>query len=233
MALGYCGPAYAQRAEITQEIFAADGWPVLVANPTPDGGKGRIAAWRECPPGATCDEVPVDGPDQRQIEPGEVLPGTLFEVDAVSDQGEVTTARSQAWGGRVTAVRPARLTGKLRVGRRIRPLAAGWTGGWPGDYSLLRLEACRRPNGRRCETLSAEEFTTSECAGGRAVLGPRYRGWWVRALDQRVARDTLFPGIAYARARFIPRLRPSRTVVRTKLKGPIRPARGTFQKCRW
>lgn len=236
LAAAICGLAscparvLAQTAEVTQEIFNRQGLPLLIANPTPDGGKGKIVAWRKCPPRAGCEPVPVEGDDDRSIEPGDVPVGTIFEADALSS-GALTTARSLAWRGRVTANAPPSLAGTLRVGRLLRPEGGTWTGGWDADYSRLGLEACREPDGRRCETLSAEGEDPPGCTDGRAVLGRRYEGWWVRAVESRFARDTAFGGVGHLRIRDVPPPKPGRTVARTPLLGPVRPNAGNFREC--
>lgn len=231
-ALLFATPAGAQEARISQEIFGPDGQPVLVANPSPDGGQGRIAAWRFCPPQGACQPVVGDGsPDDRQIEPGDVAAGTTFEADSIARDGRRTTARSNAWNGRVTATSAPAVTGELRVGSFARPVAAAWTGGWGMEYDRLRLEACRDRTARRCETLSAEGEDPATCSGAAAVLGRRYTGWWVRAVDMRLARDTAFAGVGYLNARAIPLARASRVTVRSQLVGPVLAPRGRFVEC--
>jgi hypothetical protein len=226
------GVAAAQRAEVTQEIFDARGHPQLVANPVPDGGRGEVVAWRECRPGRACEEIPLERRDDRDIAPGATPADTRWEVDVESDTGERTTDVSLPWQGRVTAAGRPRVVGRLRVGRLVRPRATDWSGGWgAGDYSLLRLEACRTRAGRRCETLSAEGMGVPGCRDAAVVLGRRHRGWWIRAVDLRYAADTAFAAIGYGRARDVPLARPSRTVVRSKLAGPVRPRSGPRHRC--
>jgi hypothetical protein len=224
-------PAAAQRAEITQHVFDDDGLPRLVANPVPNGARGEVVAWRMCPPAAACQPLPTDGRDHRSFEPGDVAAGTSFEVDVVADDGVTTTDRSTPWLGRVTAATPPAVAGTLRVGGLARPVPAGWTGGWTGDYDRLRLEACATATGRRCETLSAQGEDPPVCPGGAAVLGRRYAGWWVRSVDQRVSADSIFAGVGYALPRDIPLARLSRTTVRSELVGPVRRVRGAFAEC--
>jgi hypothetical protein len=223
--------AAAQRAEITQHIFDQNGLPLLVANPVPDGSRGRVAAWRMCPAAAACQPVATDGRDDRSIEPGDVAPGTRFEADVVADDGETTTDRSKPWLGRVTVVTPAAVTGTLRVGHLVSPVPASWSGGWAGDYDLLRLEACRSPSARRCETLSAQGEDPPVCPGADAVLGRRYAGWWVRAVNKRVSADSVSAGVGYAQPRDIPLSRSTPMNVRSELVGPVLPGRGAFAEC--
>ncbi len=229
-ALVFCGPATAQRAEISQQIFTRNGLPYLLGNPVPDGSKGEVVAWRECRPGLPCRPVPP-GKEEFLIEPGDVPAGTSFEMDVRSDAGVLTTARSTPWRGRVAATVSPGVAGALRVGRIVLPRAATWTGGWPGDYDRFNLEACRTAAGGSCETLAAQGEDPLVCPGGGAVLGHRYLGWWVRAMDGRLARDTAFAGVGHNRPRDIPLPPPSATVVRSELVGPVRASRGGFAEC--
>lgn len=225
VSLVLCGTAAGQTARISQHIFDARGNPSLVA----DGDE--IVQWRACRPGEACERLETRQRTESFLEPGPVPAGTVFEVDVRSTQGRVATARSRAWRGRVTATGAPGLAGALRVGRIIRPVATRWAGGWGDDLSSLRLEACRRRDARRCETLSSDAYEELSCAGGAAVLGRRYRGWWVRALDVRYARETAFADIGYGDARSIPLARPRRTVARTPLVGPVRRAKTPFSQC--
>ena len=69
------------------------------------------------------------------------------------------------------------------------------------------------------------------CPGAAAVLGRRYAGWWVRAVDQRVALDSVFAAVRSGLPRETPLARPSRTTVRSGLVGPVRRARRAFAEC--
>jgi hypothetical protein len=111
-------------------------------------------------------------------------------------------------------VTPPAVTGELRVGRLVRPVPASWSGGWPADRDLSRLEACAGATGRRCETLSAQGEDPRACPGGAAVLRRRYAGWWMRAVDRRVAADAAFVGVGHDLPRDIPIARPSRATGR-------------------
>ena len=140
-ALCVAAPAAAQKAEISQHVFDNEGLPHLVANPVPDGGKGRIVAWRTCAPDVACQSVSVD--DDRGLEPGDVPAQTVFEADAVANDGRLTTARSKPWLRRVTASVPPAVAGPPAVGRLVRPVPARWAGGWQGDGDLLSSRPAR------------------------------------------------------------------------------------------
>src|SRR4051812_32934613 len=228
-ALCVATPAAAQKAEITQHVFDNEGLPQLIANPVPDGGKGKIVAWRICAPGAACRSVAVD--DDRSLEPGDVAAQTVFEADAVANDGTVTTAHSKPWLGRVTASVPPAVAGTPAVGQLIRPVPASWAGGWQGDSDLLKLEVCKDATGGRCETLSAQGEDPPVCPGAAAVLGRRYAGWWVRAVDHRISAQSAFAGVGYSAARFVPIAKLSRVTVRSELVGPIQGSNGAFGEC--
>lgn len=225
VSLVLCGTAAGHTARIGQHLFDARGNPSLVVE------SGEVVQWRVCRPGEDCERLGTTRGTQGFIEPGPVPAGTVFEVDVRSTQGKVTTARSRAWRGRVTATGTPRLAGTLRVGRTVRPVGTQWTGGWGNDLSSLGLQACPRRNARRCETLSSDAYDELSCARGAAVLGRRYRGWWVRAVDVRSAREAAFVDIGYGDARSIPLARPGRTVARTSLVGPVRRAKTRFSQC--
>jgi hypothetical protein len=231
VAAALCGgtPAAAQKAEITQHVFDTEGLPRLIANPTPDGGKGKIVAWRICALGAPCQSIAVN--DDRSLAPGDVAAQTVFEADALADDGTMTTARSKPWLGRVTASAPPTVAGTPAVGQLIRPVPASWAGGWQGDDDLLKLEACKDAAGEKCETVSAQGEDPPVCPGAAAVLGRRYEGWWLRAVDRRISAQSAFAGVGYSAARFIPIAKPSRVTVRSELVGPIQRGDGAFREC--
>lgn len=182
------GVARAQQAAITQRVFDLDGNPQLVANPSPDGAKGSVS-WAICRPGApSCEAAGSD----RLLEPGPQPAGTVFEA-SVDYQGSVTTDRSPAWGGRVTATARPVLAGRAVVGRRVRARPARWTGGWGDESDLLLVQACRTRTPRHCVIL------------GRRGIARRYRGWYVFAVDRRLPAQA-----AFATAQ--PGLRPAGTV---------------------
>src|SRR3954452_18540859 len=86
--LAFTPSANAQRASITQQICDHDGLPQLVANPVPDGGQGRVVAWRSCAPSGACVSVAADGSDGRELTPGDVAAGTTFEADVTDKHGK-------------------------------------------------------------------------------------------------------------------------------------------------
>lgn len=227
------GTATAQQAQITQLLFTTSGDPELVASPTPDGEAGEVVAWRKCPPGAACEDVPMERPDDRQIAPGDVPAGTTFEVDVRSSgTGQTTTDRSPPWGGQVTPTRAPAAEGTIRVGGIVHPIAAEWTGGWGDDRSVVGLEVCRRSTGSGCETLSSTRGGVPTCPRTAAVIGHRYRGWWVRAVDWRVPADMEFPDVGYSRAREIPVPPSDRTAARSAFVGRVARRGAGFAECR-
>ena len=232
LGLACCAPpASAQRAAITQQGFGPDGLPRLVANPIPDGGQGHVVAWRACAPSAPCGPVGSGAADERALATGDVPAGTVFEADVADASGQITTARSTPWLGRVTAIKPPWATGALKVGQQVTPVPATWSGGWTGDGDLLGLEACRDRAGTRCETLSAERAGLPTCPGAGAVIAPRYAGWWIRAVDARVSYPLGFAGVGYPTLRAIPAPAPTRTLVVSRPLGPVKESNGAFHEC--
>ena len=179
-------------------------------------------------PGAPCEEVEVH--DERSYDPGDVPEGTVIEVDARSDSGKLTTDRSPRWRGRVTATAPPSVTGEPRVGAIVWPQPAKWAGGWPGDRSTIRLEACRDRRGRRCEVISDRSYFPT-CAEQGAVIAPRYRGWWIRAMDHRYGPGTVSTLEGYSSPQALSLMRRSRVTVRSELVGPVRRRSGLFAEC--
>ena len=105
----------------------------------------------------------------------------------------------------------------------MQPIGAHWSGGWgrPGDFSYLHVEACRTVMARRCVTLSAqgEDYPGS---GAPPVVAPRYAGWYLFAIDARYSKDSLFAGVGYGAARFVPPVEAGPTVIRSRPYGPVR-----------
>ena len=85
--------------------------------------------------------------------------------------------------------------------------------------------------GERCETLSAQGEDPPVCPGAAAVLGRRYAGWWVRAVDHRISAQSAFAGVGYSAPRFIPIAKPSRVTVRSEFVGPVKTDNGAFDEC--
>lgn len=215
--------AGAQTAAITQQLFDAHGDPSIVASPTPDGSKGTVS-FRICRPGATtCDAA--TGPSEGVLEPGPEPPGTVFEA-RVTYGATTTTARSAPWRGRVRATAGPRLQGRAAVGERVRPGAASWAGGWGSEFDDLRVQACRRPDGTQCETLSQAStqpsfnpFLGSTAGVGAVTIDSRYLGWYVQAVDRRLARDTAFALTGPSRPSAILALTPGPTIAASR---PVR-----------
>ena len=218
-ALPATGAAEDPTLEITQAIYDDAGRPLIGAQFAPDGGVGAVTWWI-CRPGAACVQAPsADG----WLKAGPVPAGTTFEARATV-QGVAYLARSPVWNGRLSATSRPALTGQPRVGRKIRPVGAHWTGGWdqPGDVSLMHVEACRTAKAGHCVTLSAQggQYPGS---GAPPVLARRYVGWYLFAIDARFSRDAAFAGGGYAAARFVPTAEVGPTVLRSRPYGPVRP----------
>ena len=192
-ALGAVPDASARVLQISQQLLDGAGDPLLAAN-DPSGG---AIEWAVCPaPGSQCLPATTGATFAAGLQP----PGTTFTATAGSASG-----RSDVWGGRVTAVAPPRLDGKAIVGTRVRVRAGLWTGGWPGDDSTLRVQACRKRSATSCETLSAP-LELGGSGAATVTVDPHYEGWYLFAVDNRFARDTVRTLIGSTSARSVPPL---------------------------
>jgi hypothetical protein len=120
-------------------------------------------------------------------------PGTVFQA---TQDGVVL--RSRPWGGRVRATAPPQVQGRLRVGARVRPVAAVWQGGWGRESDWLQLQACRTAAGSGCLVIY-DPIKFGRCPGGEGRLLPaRYRGRWLRVADARIDRNQPFTQEGYS-----------------------------------
>jgi hypothetical protein len=197
----------------------ANGRGQLIANPAPYG-KGTIT-WRRCPPtGEVCEPGWGGGPFDRELEVGDAPAGSVFEATATY-RGRSVSARSVPYLGPVRAVRPPGLTGHLRVGGLVQPVAAAWTGGWGSERSHLQTQVCRRGS---CNVI-ADDVYWDRCPGAGAVLQRRYEGWYVRVVDERVGHDLAWADFAVSAPEALKPLEPSPAQAAATF-GPIRPAAG-------
>jgi hypothetical protein len=157
-------------------LFAAHGDPLLAGYPH--------VRWLECRPHDRC------RPRGRSTDlyPGPTPAGTRFQ--AVAADGSYVLTR--AWKGLVTAVAPPALAGSPRVGGVVWTRPGRWRGGWDGDYDAFELAACRTARGTGCETLNAPSPLGHADQPARARISRWYAGWYVQALEQRIAGDTVF-----------------------------------------
>ena len=169
--------AHAQGSTSGLWSLAADGNPRIGVGLPVDLDDLRI-----CPAGGPCESVNVrDLP----FEPGEAASGTVFEADLFG-----VTERSKAWQGRLASTLAPTMAGTLAIGGAITPTAGRWSGGWPDDYSLLRLHVCRTAAGDGC-VHSSGNLTADQV------------GWYVFTADTRASAGDLVgkpppEGAAYA-----------------------------------
>ncbi len=220
-ALAAAGASPAARAaapppgvEIAQELLAPDGSPYLLANAVPNGSLAT-PSWAVCPPGAaSCTPA---GVTNMAFRPGPEPAGTTFAA-SVAIGGVTSTARSDAWQGAVTATAPPTLTGAPRVGAVVTPHAGAWSGGWPGDFDRVRVEACRTRAGGGCTTVSDPQSVRDRFA---ARIDPRFSGDWLFALDERYGRGTAFASVGFLWPFAIPPTPPGPAVSRSAPLGPV------------
>ena len=123
------------------------------------------------------------------------------------------------WMGRVAARNHPRVTGSLRVGQRLRPTAALWSGGWADDRSTLALVACPESAKATCEYLTTADGAVTG-PGGRTLLA-KHRAWRVYAVDYRTPADGPAPAL---RAGPAPRPVASALVAGSEKSGLVRSA---------
>jgi hypothetical protein len=162
----------------------------------------------------------------RELEVGDAPAGSVFEATATY-RGRSVSARSVPYLGSVRAVRPPGLTGHLRVGGLVQPVAAAWTGGWGSERSHLQTQVCRHGS---CKVI-ADDVYWDRCPGAGAVLPARYAGWHVRVVDQRVGRDIGWPDFAVGTPEALKPLEPLPAQAAATF-GPIRSATGPYLLCR-
>ena len=145
---------------------------------------GTDPAWWTCPPADACRWV-TSG---ERLEPGLSVRGTIFESQSnVRGQPDV---RSPMWLGRVGAAVVPALEGAAVPGKSVRPVAAGWTGGWGDEHSVTVVLACPTPSRTDCEYLTNAGGQTAW--GDRQVL-PQHLGRYLYAVEYRFARSVPAP----------------------------------------
>jgi hypothetical protein len=198
-----------------QAVFNRSGNPVLVANFSPDGSLAT-ARWSICspPPKRTC--VPGHARDHA-LEPGPRPAGTVFRATA-RYLGQTYSAQVR-WHGQITAHSRPHLLGQPRVGARLNPVPAIWTGGWGHEFDQLGVEACRTRNARRCVTVSGGGLGCPDHS--RAVARRPIKRWYLFALDARMPADEVCAGVGYSSESALPVWPVGRTVARSAPLGPV------------
>jgi hypothetical protein len=198
-----------------QAVFDLAGNPLLVANFSPNGSLAT-ARWSICapPPKSTC--VPRHVGDHA-LEPGPRPAGTVFRATA-SYLGHAYSAQVR-WRGRISADSRPRLRGQPRVGARVNPVPASWTGGWGNEFDQLGVEACRTKTARHCVTVSGGALGCPDHS--RAVARQAIKGWYLFALDARSPADEACAGVGYGSESDIPLWHVGRTVARSAPLGPV------------
>jgi hypothetical protein len=178
-----------QRMEISYEINS-DGRGAVVANISPDAA-GRYG-WLRCPPRrGHCEQLATHA---RALNAGNAPVGTTWI--AIGTHGSQTSsAGTLPYRGRVRARTRPRVKGPVRSGAFVRPVAAKWRGGWGNEFDWLQLQVCRTRSGKGCAVIS-DSFYANVCPGTGAVIDGGYAGWFLRALDARIGRNTAIPTVA-------------------------------------
>lgn len=205
-----------------QAVFSAAGNPVLVANFVPNGALAT-AHWSICPPSAqsTCS---VAASRHGALTTGPEPAGTRFVARARYAGRTYSTAVT--WQGSVQALSAPGLAGSAREGAVVDPRPAQWTGGWGGEFDQLGIEACATPSGSRCWMLGGGELGCPDNSS-RVRLRGWFTGWYLFALDARLARNNACGGTGYRSNVGLPLWNVAPTVVRSsalaRITGPPRP----------
>jgi hypothetical protein len=200
---------FLNRAGHIQAVYDAAGNPAL-AGSFGDLGVGR---WSLCSPRASSSCTPAKS-TRGGFEPGPVPAGTVLEL-TTTYRGQTFAARTVPWRGSVRATARPQLRGRVRVGATVTPIAGRWAGGWGSESDQLGVEACLTASGRGCVMLGGGE---QGCPGGRAraVVGGWFTGWFLFALDGRIARDYICGGVAYGLEADIPPWSVGPTIARSR-----------------
>jgi hypothetical protein len=152
---------------------------------------------------------------------GDAAAGTVF-VATATNGSQTGSARSSPYLGRVRSITSPSITGSLRVGALVKPVAGTWSGGWGGDESYLQTQVCQFANGTGCVVV-ADDFYWDKCPGAGAVLTFDHVRRYVRVIDWRIGRDTVFAATGIPLDRIEPmQPSPARAAI---IAGPITPAR--------
>ncbi len=216
-----------------QAIYDTAGHPSLVANFAPDGGLAK-PRWSICSPPNVNVCTPASA--TQFVTPGPTRAGTVFEATATY-KGKSYIARTAPWLGTVRAIASPRLAGRPRYDAAVTPRGATWTGGWqanPGDrppagdgsggrgpnFDFLSVEACPTRAARHCVNLSApgESYGFSKRP---PIVGDWFTGWYLFAIDQRLAYDTAFAQPGYTTPAAVPAVKAGATVARSTPVGPV------------
>lgn len=179
----------------------------------PDGGGTLWASlsapgaaqidWTSCAGGGpACLPYPSTPNSVPALNAGDSTPGTAFEASATVD-GQIVTARSRPYLGRVRWTKPPGIKGAIRANAFVRPVPARWAGGWGAERSYPQLQVCRGQRARRCLTISDAHYW-NQCPGTGAVISKRYTGWYLRAIDRRGGQNVPLSAIAYLIPEAIP-----------------------------
>lgn len=208
-------PASAGAQAWYQTVPQADGTLALSG-----GGPGTTV--RRCEPGGDCVEVAA-GADGF-FATGDPPPGTTFVVRPRGQAEEVTTP---PWRGAIRLTAAPAVEGEVRVGAYVRPLAAGWSGGFGDEGDWLQLQACPSATSLDGCVVVGDSVKGPLCEGGAAVLESEYEGRFLRVVDVRLGRGVLWTAEAYVRPEGISPL-PGRSALSSQVvAGRIAAATGS------
>jgi len=210
--------ARADGVRITARFFDADGWPSLTGAYQPDGSRAT-PSWTMCAPG--CGDTLATG---SRYNAGPTADGVTFEARTTVD-GVTTTDRSTPWGGQVTSTASPTFDGQAVIGQTLTPHTGTWSGGWGDEFSLLGMRACPTAAGTDCRAMTPSSVQPGSYPT-QIVIDAAYAGWYVGAVERRLATGLPSPAILYletppGRIASLAAPVPGRTVATSPLAGPI------------
>jgi hypothetical protein len=238
VAVGVATTGAAARHDALPGPFAPEGTFDAAGNPEPSvdfypDGAASAMHWSICPPPDTGVCRPIASVDGTAY-PGAQPAGTVFELSATY-QGKHYSG-SLTWQGTVRSTSRPVLRGRPRYGQIVTAHAGTWEGGWGAEDDQLAIEACRTAHGTQCVMLSGEELQCPRggpCGSGggvtgrlqrpdhaRAQVGNWYTGWYLFALDARLA-ESISGLVGYSSPAAIPPRLTNATVVRSTPAGPV------------
>jgi hypothetical protein len=178
----------------------------------PEGGSWAFA-WSMCPGnGAPCFAA---RPGQASFTPGPTSAGTVVRADGWDGQ---PLAFRATWLGTVTSVAPPVLRGRAIVGTQVVGSAGSWSGGWGGERSDVRVQACRTRDARSCEVVGTRDVVLGEPKDRPVTISARYAGWYVFAVD---VRQPAQPSPMAAVAVPLTPVQPGQTIAFSAPVGPV------------
>lgn len=110
----------------------------------------------------------------------------------------VGSSRIGWWFSPPRPTRLPRLIGVPVIGATVEAVPGRWAGGAKSDFSWTGLRACPTRAGGACVLMADwREAGPTSPAGRTAKVNPAYAGWYVGAIETRVAPDVVITAEAW------------------------------------